>query len=82
MFAEWICELGGVPVTDPGAKTRKSETIGEAMDYGLEQVLREEQLHLNFFQNIDRHIRELGPAVRSRALRTSRRPTPARLLPP
>jgi bacterioferritin len=91
MFAERICELGGVPVTDPGAKTRKSQTIGEAMDYDLEQeekaiqdynarlqvcvenfdgisaklfeqILREEQLHLNFFQNIDRHIRELGPA--------------------
>jgi len=91
MLAERICELGGVPVTEPGAKRQKSQTIGEAMDYDLEQeekaiqeynlhlqvcrdsfdsisaklfeqILREEQLHLNYFQNIDRHIRELGPA--------------------
>ncbi|MBI5244858.1 MAG: bacterioferritin [Elusimicrobia bacterium] len=28
----------------------------------MEQIMAEEQIHLNYFQNIDRHIRELGPA--------------------
>ncbi|MCX5790565.1 MAG: ferritin-like domain-containing protein [Elusimicrobia bacterium] len=91
MFAERVYELGGVPVSEPSMKTKKSQSIGEAMDYNVEleekaladynsfqqicvenrdslsaklfeTIIDEEQAHLNYFQNIARHIRELGGA--------------------
>ncbi|HAH06399.1 MAG TPA: bacterioferritin [Elusimicrobia bacterium] len=91
MLAERIFELGGVPVSEPSQKTKKSQSIDEAMDYDvnleekaiedynefvqvcleakdsisaklMEVIMAEEQVHLNYFQNVDRHIRELGPA--------------------
>lgn len=91
LLAERIYELGGVPVAAPSTATKKSQSIGEAMDYDVELeekaiadynafhqvcveardnisaklvelIMSEEQEHLNYFQNVDRHIRELGPA--------------------
>lgn len=88
-FAERIKELGGEPVSDPGAKVQRGQTIdvmypfdanledntidtynqfvlicrenGDTVTMKLfEQIIDEEQLHYNYFDNVKSHIENLG----------------------
>jgi bacterioferritin len=94
-FAERIKELGGEPVTEPAAKTKKNQKVeavygfdadledntmevynqfllicrenGDSTTMKLfETIIDEEQVHYNYFDNIDGHIKKLGNAYLAR----------------
>ena len=80
MFAERIKELGGEPTSEVAGKVVKGHTIfvynelrkvcvdnGDILTAKLfETIIGEEQIHLNYFDNISDHIETLGDTFLSK----------------